>query len=275
VHAYVINLARSRDRRAHITAELKKTGLDYEIVTAVDGRELDLRDPAIIDQSLPFIASALSGLDVALAAGTAGCALSHLSVYRKIIADGWDEALVLEDDVMLPAEINVLAEAVAAELSGAEVALLSFDSPEPCNMSPEGLTHLPSARLLALPIDVSQPRSTAAYIITREACERMVKCMPPVRVQADCWWFFYREGILDRVRCVLPMPVLKHAKFVSTIGSYSLGNGLRARLMGPIIRRKIPVLHQALAYRRQRIYRQWGRSEIVDVPFIEKPSRLD
>jgi glycosyl transferase family 25 len=275
VRAYVINLARSRDRRTHITAELKKTDLDYEIVTAVDGRELDLRDSAIIDQSLPFIASALSGLDMGLAAGTAGASLSHLSVYRKIIADGWDEALILEDDVILPADINMLAEAVAAELSGAEVALLSVDSPEPCRMSPKGLTQLPSARLLALPIDVSQPRSAAAYIITREACERIVKCMPPVRVQADAWWLFYREGMLDRVRCVLPMPVLKHAKFASTIGSYSLGVGLRARLVGPLIRRKIPVLHQALTYRRQRIHRQWGRAEFVDVSFIEKPSRLD
>ena len=40
------------------------------------------------------------------------------------------------------------------------------------------------------------------------------------------------------------------------------------------IDRKIPLLHQALSYRRQRIQRRWYRSEIVDMPFIEKPSRL-
>jgi hypothetical protein len=39
--------------------------------------------------------------------------------------------------------------------------------------------------------------------------------------------------------------------------------------------RKIPLLHQALGYRRQRIYRQRSRSELVDMPFIEKPSRLE
>ena len=55
MHAYVINLARSLDRRAHITAELKKTDLDYEIITAVDGRDLDLRDTTIIDPSLPLL----------------------------------------------------------------------------------------------------------------------------------------------------------------------------------------------------------------------------
>jgi len=267
VYAYVINLARSLDRRAHIAAELKKTGLDYEIMTAVDGRDVDLRDRTIIDPYLTYWTQFL--------AGTAGAALSHLSAYRKIIADGLDEALVLEDDVLLPADLGSLTDAVADQLAGAEVALLSVDSLNACKMSREGSVRLPASRLLALPIDVYQPRSGGAYIITREACERMIKCMPPVRRNIDDWWFHYREGVLDRVRCVVPIPVLKNPKLVSTMGSYSLGDGVRARLVWPLVRREIPILHQALSYRRQRIYRQWSRSELVDVPFIEKPSRLD
>ena len=275
MHAYVINLARSLDRRVHITAELKKTSLDYEIITAVDGRDLDLRDTTIIDPSLPFIDPSLPVVDAGLAAGSAGAALSHLSVYRKIITDGLDEALVLEDDLMLPADLRSLADAVANELAGAEVALLSYDSPDPCKLSIKGSIRLPSARVLALPIDVRQPRSAGAYIITREACEHMVKCLLPIRVQADTWWSFYREGLLDRVRCVTPQPVLKNPEFTSTIGSYSLGNGVRGRLAGQLARRRIPLVHQALSYRRQRIFRQWGRSELVDMPFVEKPSRLE
>ena len=267
MHAYVINLARSPDRRAHITAELKKTGVDYEIITAVDGRDLDLSDNAIVDPSLPTLTQFLPG--------TAGAALSHLRVYSKIIADGLDEALVLEDDVTLPADLGSLADAIADQLTGAEVALLSIDSRDPCKMSREGAIHLPSARLLALPIDVYRPRSGGAYIITREACERMIKFVLPVRVNPDDWWYFYREGVLDRVRCVVPQAVLKSPKLTSTMGSYSLGNGVRARLVGPLVRRKIPLLHQVLSYRRQRIYRQWSRSELVDMPFIEKPSRLE
>lgn len=267
MRAYVINLARSHDRRTHITAELNKTGLDYEITTAVDGRDLDLRDSTIVDPSLPSRTQFL--------ASTAGAALSHLGVCRKIIEDGLDEALVLEDDVNLPADLGSLADAVADQLTGAEVALLSYESPEPpCKMSHEGSIQLPSSRLLALPIDIRQLTSGGAYVITRMACERMVKFVLPVRVNPDDWWFFYREGVLDRVQCVVPSPVLKNPRFTSTVGSYSLGNGIRARLVLPLARRKIPLLHQALAYRRQRIFRQWGRSELVDMPFIEKPSRL-
>jgi glycosyl transferase family 25 len=267
VRAYVINLARSLDRRAYITAELDKAGLEYEIVSAVDGQALDLSDPAVIDPS--FVNR------IVFPAGSAGAALSHLRAYRQIIDDGLDAALVIEDDVMLPAGMVGLADAVAGQLSGAEVALLSVDSPEPCRMSREGSVSLPGQRLLALPIDVCQPRSGGAYVITREACERMVKCLLPIRVQADMWWSFYREGLLDRVRCVVPPAVEKNPKFTSTIGSYSLRDGARARLLGPIMRAEIPVLHQALAYRRQRIHRQWSRTELVDASFVEKPSRLE
>lgn len=268
MHAYVINLARSVERRAHITAELKKTGLDYEIVTAVDGRELNLSDPAIVD---PALASKTVSM-----AGAAGCAMSHLNAYKKMIADGLDAALMLEDDVILPADLGSLADAVADQLAGAEVVLLSYSTPyPPFKLSREGSVNLPSARLLALPVDINQwLMSSGAYIITREACERMIKCGLPVRVPIDDWRFFYQEGILDRVRCVTPMPLPNNAKLVSTIGSYTLGNGLRGRLLWPLVNRKIPVLHQALSYRRQRIQRRWYRSEIVDMPFIEKPSRL-
>ncbi len=267
MHAYVINLARSVDRRAHMTAELTKAGMDYEFITAVEGRELDLTDPAIVDPSLPDWTKTL--------ATTTGAALSHLDAYQKIIAAGLDEGLVLEDDVLLPADLESLADAVAGQLTGAEVALLSVDSINACRVSEQGSVSLPGSRLLALPIDVYQPRSGGAYIITREACERMIKSMPPVQRNIDDWWFHYREGFLDRVRCVVPIPVTKNPKLISTMGSYSLGNGLKARLIWPLVRLKIPVLHQALNYRRGRIYRQWSRSELVTVPFVEKPSRLE
>lgn len=267
MHAYVVNLARSLDRRAHITRELKRTRIDYEIVTAVDGRELDMVDSALIDPS--FVAKGV------FPDGSAGCALSHLGIYRKIIEDGLDVALILEDDVILPTDLDKLAEGVGKHLSAAEVALLSVDCPDPVQLSREGAVRLPGDRQLALPVDISQPGSTGAYLITREACERMIKLLLPIRVNADAWQFFYREGALDRLRCVAPMPVLKNADLTSTIGYYSLGNGLRSRLAEPLLRHRIPVLHQILSHRRQRIYRQWGRMEFVSTPFIEMPSRLE
>jgi glycosyl transferase family 25 len=264
MHAYVINLARSPERRAHITAELRKSGIDYEIVEGVDGRDLDLRDSRTVEPSM---------LDKSwFRSGVAGCALSHLRVYRKILADGVDRALVLEDDVTLPADLDSLVEALADHLSGAEVALLNYDSKDPCGMSREGSVRLPSSRLLVLPIDVGQPASAAAYLITREACKRMDESVLPVRVKSDDWGFFYREGTLDRVRCVMPLAVTKNPGFRSTIDYYSRWS-LKGRLLGVVA--QVPVFYHAIAHRRQRIFRQWTRTELVDKPFIEKPSRLE
>jgi glycosyl transferase, family 25 len=268
VHAYVINMARSLDRRAHITKELNKTGLDWEIVIANDGRDLDLQDPAVVHPSLltstPF------------PAGMAGGSSSHVLAYKKIVADGLDKALVLEDDAVLPVDLGDLIDAAADHMTdAAEIVLLSYDNHEPSLMSREGSINLPSERVLALPIDLFQLKSAGAYIITREACERLIKCAVPARGGADMWGLFYQEGALDRVRCVVPIPVFKEPKLESTIGSYRLGTGVRARLIVPLVRRKIPLLQQVILYRRRRIYRQWSQVEFVDMPFAEKPSRLD
>ena len=169
MQAYVINLARSTDRRAHITAELQKAGMDYEIMTAVDGRDLDLSDRTTIDPAFSYLTQLLPG--------TAGAALSHLNAYRKIVADGLDVALVLEDDVMLPADLSSLADAVADQLTGAEVALLSYGSYRFCALSPEGSVQLPSSRLLALPIEIrTAPAITRLLIIQRAT--RFVRSEP-------------------------------------------------------------------------------------------------
>ena len=267
MYAYVINLARSPERRAHMVAELKKTGMDHEFVTAIDGRDLDAGDPTLV--SIEEM-SKRSQFPV----NSAASVMSHIRCYERMMANGRDTALILEDDAILPRDIDSLADSVARQLTGAEVALLSFSSREPLKISREDAVQIFGDRMLAFPIDAQQPASAAAYVITREACERLVKFLSPVRTNADQFGLFYREGAIDRLRCVVPRSVETSPKFRSTQGSYSLGNGLKARLLWPIVKLELPVLHQVLAHRRERIQGQWTRWEIVDMPFIEKPSRL-
>lgn len=266
MHAFVINLARSHERRSQMTAQLERTGIGYEFVTAVDGQQLDLADEAVVHPQF---------LQVAFSAGSAGTALSHLDVYRTIISRGLEAALVLEDDVLVPSDLAVLTDDIGAQLRGAEVVLLNFHSASPCRVSADGSTTLPCGRTLALPIDLARVGSTGAYVITRAACERMVEGVTPIRVLADAWSDFYRDGHLDRVRCVVPLGVDKNAAFASEIGTYALGDGLKGRLLGPLVRANPPGLQQALAYRRRRIFRRWGQWEWTTTPFVERPSRLE
>ena len=236
-------------------------------MTAVEGREVDLSDRAIIDPALTYVTQFLTG--------TAGAALSHLNAYRKIVEDGLDVALVLEDDVVLPADLGSLADAVANHLTGAEIALLSYGSYRSCNLSPEGSVQLPSSRLLALPIEIRTVNSGGAYIITREACERMIKCVLPARVNPDDWWYFYREGALDRVRCVMPMPVFKSARLISTLGSYKLGNTFKGRVVWLLGRYKAPLVQHMLIRRRQAHFQTLESAEARRHSFYREGVRLD
>lgn len=260
MHAYVVNLARSPDRRAHISAQLAKTEIQYEIVPAVDGRDLDLGDTSLFDPALVRRSD--------FRPGAAGCALSHLEVYRRVLADGHDEALVLEDDVNLPADLAILADAIAAEMNAAEVVLLNFHSIEPCRITSAGSVRLPSSRLLVQLVDEAQASSTGAYMITREACARMLQTCVPLRRQPDDWAFFHQEGSMDVLRCVVPMVVTNALNFRTTIDHYHPGS-MQARVREAVAHAKVPIVYQALALRRRRTFRRagWtGRTELVAEP---------
>jgi glycosyl transferase family 25 len=268
MHAYVINLRRSPERRVNMTAQLTAHGIDYEIVEAVDGRELDLTDPQVISSVAPSFRAAEWFLPT-----IAACAMSHLSACRKVLDANLPWALILEDDVTIPADLQVIAEAVAAQLTGAEVALLNFDSDQVCKVSRQGAAELLSGRKLVFPVDVRVPRSTAAYVITREACERITKGALPIRANPDDWGHFYDEGMIDRLRCVVPLAVVKDPSFRSTIGYYSDAS-IKARTLRVASQLRLQVLERAVARRRERLWHKyWQQVEYVDEPVVPGTAR--
>lgn len=250
---YLINLARSADRRSHMVRQFAKASMPYEIIEAVDGRLLDLSEPQF----------SYAAYDSNLTAGAFGCALSHFKTYQKILNDGRDFALILEDDVLLPTDLKELVDAVQRHMSGAEVVLLCFQSREAL-LTMAGAAQLPAGRSLVQVVDRGTPRSTAAYLITREACERMLKVMqPPVRTVADDWGTFYREGAIDRIRCIVPMPVHISPHIRTTMDNFRPGS-LAERLLVAVDKLKVPVAYQILARRRMRfLIRLHGRLDFV------------
>ena len=239
-----------------MTAQLGRTGVHYEIVNAVDGRDLDLRDTKLFDPAV----------DSSFSPGIFGCVLSHLDVYRRVLDDGHEVALVLEDDIVLPADLGALLDAITQHMIGAEVVLLNFHSDEACRITKAGSVELPSSRLLVQIVDKGSPWSGGAYLITREACSRMVRTVLPVRSRADHWARFYREGAIDRVRCVVPMPVENSVVLRTTKDNYRPGS-LQARVLEAVASTRVPPLHQALALRRRRHLRRYvksGRTELVE-----------
>lgn len=264
---YVINLARSRDRLAHVLAELAKTGLDHQRVEAVDGRSLRIDDPNLVAPDLRGQAT--------FRPGAAGAALSHLSVYQRVVRSGAQTALVLEDDIILPSDLSGLVDAAAAEMTGAEVLLLNFHGTGPVRLSTRDMVPVPSERRIAWPTHLEGLTSGGAYMVTREACRRMEQAVLPLRTFPDDWAFYVGLGAIDRVRCIVPMPVRNSPLFRTTIDYYRPGS-LTWRAKELLSSARVPMLPRLLAARRLREFqsRGWvGRAVLTDDAPVESPGK--
>lgn len=268
---YVVNLRRSPDRRAHVLAELGRAGLDYELVEGVDGRDLDVSDPQLV---APEFSSRPS-----FRPGAAGCSLSHMAAYRRILASEASEALIVEDDVVLRDGVAGLLGALEAETTGAgahdaAVVLLNYTVPAK-RLYLSSVSALPTGHQLVSPTSLAGVTSASAYVITRAGCERMVAAMLPLRCFVDEWEWFVSAGVLDRVRSVAPMPVHNTGKFRTTIDHYPPGS-LQARVREATGRLAPPFVQRALELRRLRGL-SWdgrdGRVELVVVRPWREPGR--
>ena len=91
---YVISLARAEKRRADITALLDAAGVVYEITEAVDYKNLN------IDEHKHRIHEEvhIRNYQVGIAPGTIGCVMSHMNLWKRVVAEQTPYALILEDD---------------------------------------------------------------------------------------------------------------------------------------------------------------------------------
>lgn len=94
---FVISLKDATARRTSISQQLCDLGLDFEFIDAIDGRaglppeyERDVDRPGTEAQ-----------FGRPMSDGEYACALSHLAVYRRILAGRLPGAIVLEDDAIL------------------------------------------------------------------------------------------------------------------------------------------------------------------------------
>lgn len=91
---YVISIARDSDRRANISTRLNASGVEYEIIDAVDGAQLDTT--TITDRLRQDKIHARYNRD--LLPGEIGCFLSHYNLWQRMVNEQTPFALILEDD---------------------------------------------------------------------------------------------------------------------------------------------------------------------------------
>ena len=143
MHTYCISLDRRPDRRAAVSEEFEREGVDVEFFSATDGR---LESPP----------------DIYITPPEYGCAMSHVRVWRDMVQKGYETALVFEDDVFLVPNFKTKLEEVLAEANTA-----SWDF---IHLGP--ITPVKKRQVTPLLYE-GQPLGTHAYIISLKCAQKI------------------------------------------------------------------------------------------------------
>jgi glycosyl transferase family 25 len=204
---FIISLKDS-PRRGLIGPAMERLGIPFEFFDAVDGRRMSQAElAAAYEGSRPKFQH--------LSPGEIGCALSHMSIYRKMVADNIPAAIVLEDDAEVgPSLYDFIARIPDIPMYAG---LISF-------FSTQGIVRRrPAYRFGAVGYHAAStmPWSTVGYFIRRSAAEVFVRRNPRISRTAD-WPIGFH---LVRSFVVVP-PIVRHEDH----GSSTLSADRRRRL---------------------------------------------
>jgi glycosyl transferase family 25 len=186
---FIISLKDS-PRRKFIGPAMERLGISFEFFEAVDGRRMSQAELAAAYDG--------SGRKIRqLSPGEIGCALSHMSIYRKMVADNIPAAIVLEDDALVGPSLSNFIERIPEIPMRAD--LISF-------LSIHGVVRRqPAYRFGAIGYHAaaSIPWSAVGYFIRRSAAEVFVRRNPRISRTADWPIGFYLVSAFVAVPAVV------------------------------------------------------------------------
>ncbi len=173
-----INLRHRADRWQTLTRRMAAVGIDKLIrAPAIEGARLPRGQIAALLRSPADLADRAPPSHLTLTPPAVGCFLSHLAVWRWMLDTGLPRLLVLEDDAAPTAQFDAARfRRVTGALSD-EVALVF-----PGCLVMAGLADRPDGADLAR---LYYFNGTFAYLITPEACRRLLRHLLPLHAHID------------------------------------------------------------------------------------------
>ena len=178
---FVINLKQSMDRRERMINVLKNFPYQYEFFEAVDGSKIENLSEVYNEKK------AVRFYKTPLKLGEIGCVLSHISIYKKMIDENIERALIFEDDILLSDEFNSVILKLETFSMNNDVFLLGQSG------------KFIYKKLLKKRItDTHQLIQIAnlcygafAYVIDLEAAKKLYALNHPVKFKSDDWNIFF------------------------------------------------------------------------------------
>ena len=189
---FVINLDRSKERLERIRTELNNIKLPFERISAIDGKTLNNKKIATYyakDLNRKYYYAPLK-------AGQIGCYISHIKACHKILEEGLDYGIIIEDDIA----INNGFEFIPAALESINIKWNYIKLIAP--FKKKKITERIPLKANRLPLECKirfelirwnkVPTGTQAYAITRKGAEEFIlkrsKFFRPIDVDLQYEW---------------------------------------------------------------------------------------
>jgi len=180
---FIINLASDIDKRKHMESVCESNNIDGRFIDAVYGKNLSsIEIQQIYDKNL-----ALEESGRELTFGEIGCTLSHLHIYQTMMNENIEQAVVLEDDVLLTENFQKLIDNVDLFPNDYDLMLLGYYSDEvteeitPANIwSRRKIINGVSSQRLVLPT-----YGTHGYLINKSGAQKLLKELAIIKKPID------------------------------------------------------------------------------------------
>lgn len=179
--SFIINLDRSPERMARMTALMEKWHLPYERLEAVDGKTLTQAE--LEKLQAPYSARRYFLKD--MTAGEIGVYLSQLEAWKRLAQSNEDWALIMEDDIEFASDPHPYLDSLDWIPEGVKIIQLAKEFAEPKKVVREPETHqLPmGSRLLVLLAGIEG--GCMAYLIHRDVAAKLVEMSEKILAPCD------------------------------------------------------------------------------------------
>lgn len=194
----LINMDGADARLAHFAQQAEGAGVSFERLPAVNGRALSEEDVQ---------AHRDPGAIYPLAAGEIGCALSHRRAWQRIHDSGKIWGVIFEDDACLGPQTGEILAKLPENPERPSIIKLECSNGEPLRL---GMKNIACAGRSLRPLRGASIGS-AAYAITRSACEILLARRAVYAVPLDLYLFSKRHGAIRGldVFMMTPAPVIQ------------------------------------------------------------------
>lgn len=234
---FVVNLETSTDRRKFISDQLDKLGIPFEIFPATNGRKLTKWEISNYDS-----AGAIKSCGREMTPGEIGCSYSHLYIYKKMLDENIEQALILEDDVILCDELPEILSREPEFPEDWELMFLSHNNAVSSVWDRKklfGRYHIVKF--------VEHPCWTSGYILKKSGAEKLFDYGFPIRMPADLLTGdLYNTGV--KIYGIKPVCIPQNKEFEETIsGRFELNKESWFANSG----RKKKLIYKAIDFYRQ------------------------